>query len=646
VAIKARGPFAYRSAAVSPAHSRKNLDDIFTHLVEFSFTSVDGTLNTVLLARREIIGWLWNYRQLMLAALALALYLVGLGRPPLWEPDEGRYAEIGREMVTSHDYITPHNNFVRYFEKPPLVYWLTAASLKLLGPNEFAVRLQAAIASVGQIVITGALGEKMFGATTGVLAGLALALSPLFFTFARFATPDPALAFFITAAIACFYLGIRPRDVSSDIRAGWMLGASAMLAMGTLTKGPVALLLCGIIALIWLVQEGRKDEAFRMPWLRCAAVYLGLTLPWFILVARRNPGFLSFFIVHEHFQRYIESTEHGWGPWFYIPITVAGTWPWFFFVPFALLPARNGGTRSWWPLRKNIGGPPSNVDSRSLCVDSEGRHARSALHLLVIWFVVIFTFFSIPRSKLGEYILPALPPIAILSARGIARIEKLKTVQRQRLFLILAAVNLGAAGTVLIASTIVSTGVLSTVAGDVRIVALALLAVAITSALFARRVTTAIVALAIGVIVQMGAAMNAREKVAPLVSYRTLASIIAPYADRGCRLMSYGHFEQALPFYTGQLEILVNYRGELQPFGPAVDIPGTVFVSFTKLKEIWANEHCAVLVANGLDVPTLVKLLSPPPTLIGCEGKKVALYNRQVQKSARKYLAPRGCGKL
>ena len=125
-------------------------------------------------------------------------------RPPLWEPDEGRYAEIAREMYLSRDYVTPRDDFVRYFEKPPLVYWCETAAISIFGANEFAIRLPAALFSAAQVVVTAALAEVMFGAAVSILAALALALSPLFFGFARFATLDPALAFFMTAALAHF----------------------------------------------------------------------------------------------------------------------------------------------------------------------------------------------------------------------------------------------------------------------------------------------------------------------------------------------------------------------------------------------------------------------------------------------------------
>jgi 4-amino-4-deoxy-L-arabinose transferase-like glycosyltransferase len=612
---------------------------------------MDGTLNTVLPALRVIFGWVWNHRQLMLAGLALLLYLVSLGRPPLWEPDEGRYAEIAREMVASHDYITPRNDYVRYFEKPPLVYWVTAASLKLLGRNEFAVRLQAAMASVGQVVITGALGERMFGATTGVVAGLALALSPLFFAFARFATPDPALAFFITGAMACFYIGVRSCDLSSRVQNRWVLAATAMLAAGTLTKGPVALLLGGTIAVLWLMLEGRGHTLFRLPWLKCVGVYLSVSLPWFIVVARRNPGFVRFFIIHEHFQRYLESTEHGWGPWFYIPISIAGTWPWFYFVPFAFVRASSvsASLRSFWPFAKTRNKSLA-FNNCSPCphIDSEDEHARAALQFLAIWYAVVLIFFSIPRSKLGEYILPGLPPIGILSAYGLARIKALATLQRQRVFLIFAAIN-AAAATAIMALTIAlpANAFTDSLIGDARIIAGTLLVVGITPVVFATRATgTITLVLASSVIIEMGAAMNARERVAQFVSYRGLANIIAPYTNSGCRLMSYRHFEQALPFYTGARETLVNYRGELQPFGPLYDPSASVFATLPQLQEAWAGKQCVLLVVNRLDLLTLAKLLSPAPILIGCEGKKAVVSNHGVPTSVQGPSAASGCNIL
>ena len=184
-------------------------------------------------------------RLLVCAMLAAILYLPALGRPALWEPDEGRYAEIAREMVLTHDYVTPHDNWVRYFEKPPLVYWAEALSIKLLGANELAVRLPAALASVAEVAVTAALGEAMFGAAVGLAAAMVLGLSPLVFGFARFATLDPALALFITAALGAFWAAARAPGFDGAAGRRWFLLSAAMAAAGTLTKGPVALVLDG-----------------------------------------------------------------------------------------------------------------------------------------------------------------------------------------------------------------------------------------------------------------------------------------------------------------------------------------------------------------------------------------------------------------
>src|SRR6202050_1364411 len=215
-------------------------------------------------------------RLVLIAIAALILYLPGLGRPALWEPDEGRYAEIAREMYLSADYVTPRDDFVRYFEKPPLVYWSEAAAISIFGAHEFAIRLPAALFSVAQVVVTAALAEVMFGDAVAILAAIALALSPLFFGFARFATLDPALAFFMTAALGAFYMAARAPDFGVGTGRRWFLASAAMLALGTLAKGPVAPVLCGAIALIWILLERRAGGIVRMPWLFAILIYLAI----------------------------------------------------------------------------------------------------------------------------------------------------------------------------------------------------------------------------------------------------------------------------------------------------------------------------------------------------------------------------------
>src|SRR5512146_1465134 len=281
-----------------------------------------------MLAERRRALRLW-----LCAMLAAAVYLPALGRPALWEPDEGRYAEIAREMLLTHDYVTPRDNWVRYFEKPPLVYWAEALSIRVLGPSEFAVRLPAALSSVAEVAVTAALAEAMFGAAVGLAAAMVLALSPLVFGFARFATLDPTLALLVTAALGAFWAAARAPAFEGAAGRRWFLAAAALAAAGTLAKGPVALVLTGAVGPAWLLAERRGREMVRMPWLGAAAVYTAIAAPWFVLAGWRNPEFARFFFIHEHVDRYLENAEHGWGPYFFVVVTIAGMWPWICFVP-------------------------------------------------------------------------------------------------------------------------------------------------------------------------------------------------------------------------------------------------------------------------------------------------------------------------
>ncbi|HXW84361.1 MAG TPA: phospholipid carrier-dependent glycosyltransferase [Candidatus Binataceae bacterium] len=535
-----------------------------------------------------------------MAVIAAALYLRGLGTAALWEPDEGRYAEIAREMAVSGDYITPRDDGLRYFEKPPLVYWCNAAAIRLLGKSEFAVRTPAALFSAAEVGVTFAIADFMFDTTTGVLAALALMLAPLVFAFAVFATLDPALAFFMTAAVGAFYAASREPQFGRGAGYLWMVAAAALLALGTLAKGPVALVLVGVIALAWLWWEQRAPDIMRIPFISCLVVYLAIAAPWFVLAEWRNPGFLRFFFVHEHLQRYLESQEHGWGPWFFVPIVIAGAWPWIYFAP-----------RSLSGFRQQTG-------------------TSSAVRLLLTWFAVVFVFFSIPRSKLGSYILPAMPPIAIAAGLGLSSLRNLQPIQARRIVRTFAVVN----GAVIVACAIGVFVPLRDVSVSVRIDALiAVAALSLAAIICAAFVTDAshtwVTAggLALAVLLVSWSAGHLRNGLAELTSYRSLAQSLAPYLTPDCVLGSYRHYVQALPFYTGLRETPVEYFGEIAEFEPANDRPDAFIGRESRLRELWSSQRCFILVANQNDLAPLEKLLSPRPAMLGCEGKKVALAN-------------------
>lgn len=544
------------------------------------------------------------------AILAALLYLAGLGRPALWEPDEGRYAEIAREMVVSGDYITPRDDFELYFEKPPLVYWAEAGAIHVFGVNEFAVRLPAALFSVAEVVLTAALAEAMFDPLVGFLAALALALSPLFYGFAKFATLDPALALFLTEALGAFFHAARSGSFVSPPARRAMLLSAAMLALGTLAKGPVALILGGAIALIWLATERRLHQIVEMPLVWCAIIYAAIVVPWFMLVESRNPGFLSFFFIHEHLQRYLSSTEHGWGPWFFIPIVIGGAWPWIFFVPLGWSAMRTGSSEQ----------DPPATSSR-----------RSVANFLTVWFAVIFVFFSIPRSKLGSYILPALPPLAIFAGYGLTRLRAMEAVARNRLLAVVMIASLFLAAGIVVFFD----GWLAPVNPEFRIdgllIAAVLAAGTIAAYLLGRtasRARFAIGALALAMVATVPLSSLLRQDASSISTYRKLASAVRPYLTDDCALASYRHYVQSLPFYTDRRETRVEYWGELSEVPSPQSYKSPFLIgSEARLRQVWSSGGCMVLIANARDLKGLQESLKPAPAVIGCEGKKFALYN-------------------
>ncbi len=573
----------------------------------------------------------------LVACVGALLCLTGLGRPALWEPDEGRYAEVAREMLASGDYTTPRDDWVRYFEKPPLMYWLTAASVRALGPSEFAVRLPSALFSIGQMLLVAALGEVMFGPEAALPAALCLGLSPLFFGFARFLTLDPALAFLVCAGLASFYAGAREELFSRGRARAWFGAAAACAALGTLVKGPVALVLVAGVALVYMLVDRQGWRILQIPWFSCALVYAAIALPWFILAARRNPEFARFFIVHEHIERYLQSTEHQWGVWFLPVVALGGAWPWVCFVPFAVLDLRADGRAS----------------------------RRSAFNFLVTWLCCVVVFFSVARSKLGSYVLPGLPPLAILAgygavcareqsscaARRIARAAvALNAVVSLSAFVAAIALGLCAAGGAEVlqwlpeqvqrfaeqgrlsasAAGLCANPVLTRFGREIA-ASIALLGACGAISVVAsrgRRPRAAIIAAALAGAAAMTLLVRARDDASPWGSYRRLARAIQAPLDSGCALVSYRHFVQSLPFYTGAREALVAYRGELAPFGGSADAKASFIDGDADLLTLWRSPRCIVLIADRQYLPGLAKLLSPAPSALASEGQKVALVNR------------------
>jgi 4-amino-4-deoxy-L-arabinose transferase-like glycosyltransferase len=330
-------------------------------------------------------------RPLLLLLLVAALaFFVGLGRLPLLEPDEGRNAEVAREMLVSGDLITPHFDTLTYLDKPAVYFWLVAGSFRALGVNEWAARLPSALLALGTMLLAWFLGRRMFGDSAGLRAGIIFATTPLAIAFSRLVIFDMTLAFLVTLALVCFWCA---RE--SGFQRAWLdLVMFAAMGVATITKGPVGFLLPLLTILAFAALRSEVRQLKRLRWGWGTLVFLAAALPWFIAVSVRNPDFPRYALWEESLQRFAtSSTRRGGSYFYYIPIFLLGFFPWSFF----LVAAGWARRRLWRTLREE----------------------KSASMLFALaWAGVIFVFFSISHSKLPGYFLPAVVPLSILTARA------------------------------------------------------------------------------------------------------------------------------------------------------------------------------------------------------------------------------------
>ncbi|WP_243301443.1 glycosyltransferase family 39 protein [Geothrix oryzisoli] len=340
-----------------------------------------------------------------LLALWFFLGLLPLLVRPLWEPDEGRYAEVPREMLATGDWLTPRLNGVLYFEKPPLQYWLSALSMKLFGLHGAAARLPLALASGLMIWAAWRLAKRL-GARDARWAPFMAATGLLAFVVGQILTLDALFSAFLVAALAAFVEAVA-RRMEGRGALGWTLAAFLFMAGAMLTKGLAQVILMGGI-LVFSLPFAWKDAALRRAVLRTGfdpfgwLLYLILVAPWFWLVDRANPGHAQFFFIHEHFTRFLthEHARQGSNNWlldklYFIGILGVGLLPW--------LSATVLGLRRAWAFLMGRG--PRSTDQLA-------RWIVGAAGVAFLW---PLAFFSLSGSKLPPYILPVLVPLAALA---------------------------------------------------------------------------------------------------------------------------------------------------------------------------------------------------------------------------------------
>jgi 4-amino-4-deoxy-L-arabinose transferase-like glycosyltransferase len=492
-----------------------------------------------------------------LAIVVALVWFANLDVRMLQHPDEGRYAEIAREMVASGDWVTPRLDGLKYFEKPPLQYWLTAASFEAFEVDEWTARLPGAIAGFLTLAAIAYAGAVLASPAAGLYAALALAGSLWEFGIAHLVTLDALLTFWLTLTLCAFLLAQHARATQAVSRR-WMLLAFAAAAGGVLTKGLVALVIPFATLVLYSLVTGDRGPWKRLHLGRGLVVLLVLAAPWFVLVSLRNPEFARFFFIHEHFERFLTTEHRRTGAWWYfVPMFIAGFLPWTgIFL---------------WHLRGSW---------RSARIDAG---AFAWARFCLVWSGFIFIFFSLSGSKLPSYILPMFPAAALVLGRQLVH-ARLRTLAALTAILVATTAVLWLAallGWPRIAAALAeprTPRALYDALGPWVKLALGIATVCYTAGLVAfsrgkeRGRTIGIVALSLGTMLTMQAAFTGSDVFRATRSTADLVTVLEnaanPPYDPNAPFFQVRMYDQTLPFYLGRTTTLVEYRDEL---GPGLD---------------------------------------------------------------------------
>ena len=483
--------------------------------------------------------WLW-----LAMILFMAAWFGNLEYRELIHPDEGRYAEVPREVVVKGDWITPRLNDLKYFEKPPLQYWATALAYEAFGEHHWTARLYPALTGFLGVLLTYFAGRRLFGHAVALAGAAILASSFLYLLGAQILTLDMGLTFLLNLALMSFLLA-QQADATDRSRRHWILLAWFAMGLAVLSKGVVGIVLPGLALVAYTLWQRDWSLWRRLHLGRGMLLFLLLTAPWFIAVSLENPSFLDFFFVREHFQRFALAGHHRAGPWWYfLPILMLGALPWVGLLPTAL---RAGD-------RRVLPGATVGVEPR---------------RFLLVWCTATFAFFSLSQSKLPFYILPILPPLALLMALGLATLSGRQLATRFGPIVLVAMAML--VGLPAIGELVARKFPPALVAAYLPWLALAfawLMVSALAAALLAwcNRQSAAVLAMAIGGLGFGEIALTESNELAPaLSSYAMVEQLrLEPNVfDRHTPFFSIEQYDQTLPFYLKRSVTLVNYTDEL-----------------------------------------------------------------------------------
>ena len=471
--------------------------------------------------RREVL------RDTLFAVGFVALFLVGLGRPELTDPDESRHGVIARTMLAERQFLTPKLYGEAYYDKPVGFHWTVAASLAAFGPTAAAVRFPSALAALATLATTAWWARRIRDATAARLAAAMLGTSLLFVALGRFGGIDMLFTALLTAAVA--RLSVAAGEAAASPRS--VLASYALVALATLVKGPVAVvLMLPALAAAWIATH-QRSAAWLVPW-HGAATILVIAAPWYLAAAHADPVYIRTFLLTHNVARFAGTDALGHqSSLAYYAVT----------LPLAFLP--------WTPLI--VGGSVARL-----------RGARWAASELVLgaWIVTVLVVFSLAGTKLITYLLPAFPALAVLAATGL--VDAWRNVSARdhtyawlpawtRLWGVAVSISLAAAMALRIASAGFGGGEM--IATGLAVAFIAVYSAALRTTRGPASVPRSLALLAAGTAI---AAAGAYGPVADLLTaargYRTLGGELSRELPPDSVVLSLSRAPHALSFYSGR----------------------------------------------------------------------------------------------
>ena len=354
---------------------------------------------------------------LYLALVIMSIRLLSLGMVPLGDSTEARYGEIARLMAQTGDWITPQiEQGVPFWAKPPLSTWLSAFSIKLLGVNEFAARIPSFCIALTVLWLTFKITKFQFKDRKAFAATLILASTPLFFISSGAVMTDPALLLGSTLSMTAFWIS---NSTSGRTNKAWGYLFFIGIGLGLLAKGPVAMVLIGLPIILWCIWQRSWQQTWeKLPWLSGVLLMLLISFPWYILAELKTPGFLDYFLIGEHWKRFLISDWEGdlYGD---AHSETRGK-IWLFWVMAAL------------PWSLNLLLQARNTLTRQRLKYIWQKH-QSWNSYLLLWFLTPMLFFSLAGNILWTYVLTGLPAFAIIMSEIFLTTLKKPNINSQQL---------------------------------------------------------------------------------------------------------------------------------------------------------------------------------------------------------------------